>query len=85
LVLDSAREGPDAARLKRELLLLVVIVLLIDAGFIALYLLTPLHSATGPLKLGYTVLWPAVTLIAVPWGLGRSRALRGCALLLTSA
>jgi hypothetical protein len=34
-VLDTAREGPDTARLKRELLLLVVIVLLIDGGFIA--------------------------------------------------
>jgi hypothetical protein len=39
-VLDPARGLSHTARLKRELLLLVVIVLLIDAGFIALYLLT---------------------------------------------
>jgi len=57
-------------------LLLVIIVLLIDAGFIALYLLTPIRSASGPLKLGYTVLWTGVTLIAVLRRLGRIRALR---------
>ena len=49
-------ELPDTARLKRELLLLVVIVLLIDGVFILLYRFTPLHSASGTLKQGYTAL-----------------------------
>jgi hypothetical protein len=75
-VLQPAREVSHTARLKRELLLLVAIVLLIDGGFIAVYLLTPLRSATGMLKLGYTGLWTGVTLIVVLRGLGRIRALR---------
>lgn len=72
----AAREGSDTAGLKRELLLLVLIVLLIDGGFVALYLLTPLRWAGGTLKLGYTVLWTGVTLLVVLRGLGRIRALR---------
>jgi len=75
-VLQPARELPHTARLKRELLLLVAIVLLIDGGFIAVYLLTPLRSATGTLKLSYTVLWTGVTLIVVLRGLRRLRARR---------
>jgi hypothetical protein len=72
----AAREGSDTAGLKRELSLLVLIVLLIDAGFIALYLLTPLRGAGGTLKLGYIVLWTGITLLVVLRGLGRIRALR---------
>jgi hypothetical protein len=72
----AAREGSDTAGLKRELLLLVLIVLLIDAGFVALYLLTPLRWAGGTLKLGYTALWTGITLLVVLRGLGRIRALR---------
>ena len=75
-MLHSARDGPDTARLKRELLLLIVIVLLIDGGFIALYRLTPLRSASGTLKLGYTGLWTGVILLVVLRGLTRIRALR---------
>ena len=62
--------------MKRELLLLVIVVLLIDAGFILLYRLTPLRSASGTLKLGYTALWTGVLLVAVLRGLGRIRAIR---------
>jgi hypothetical protein len=75
-VRHAAREGSDTAGLKRELLRLVLIVLLIDGGFVALYLLTPLRWARGTLKLGYTVLWTGVTLLVVLRGLGRVRALR---------
>jgi hypothetical protein len=72
----SAPEVSHTARLKRELLLLVVVVLLVDGGFIALDRLTPLRSASGALKLGYTALWTGVILAVVLRGLLRIRALR---------
>jgi hypothetical protein len=75
-VLHPPREVSDTAGLKRELLRLVVVVLLIEAGFIALDLLTPLRSASATVKLGYTALWTGVTLVAVLRGLGRMRAIR---------
>jgi hypothetical protein len=53
-----------------------VVVLLIEAGFIALDLLTPLRSASVSMKLGYTALWTCVTLVAVLRGLGRMRAIQ---------
>jgi hypothetical protein len=74
-VLHPARAVSHTVRLTRELLLLVAIVL-IDGGFIAVHLLTPLGSATGTLKLGYTVLWTGVTLGDVLRRPGRIRALR---------
>jgi hypothetical protein len=66
-VLHPPRAVSDTARLKREL---------IEAGFIALDLLTPLRSASAAVKLGYTALWTGVTLVAVLRGLGRMRAIR---------
>ncbi|MFL5496123.1 MAG: hypothetical protein ACJ8DJ_09435 [Gemmatimonadales bacterium] len=76
-MLHAAPEGSGTARLTRELLLLVVVVLLVDGGFIALDRLTPLRSASGTLKLGYTALWTVVILLVVLRGLLRIRALRG--------
>jgi hypothetical protein len=75
-VLHPPREVSDTDRLTRELLRLVVVVLLIEAGFIALDLLTPLRSASAIVKLGYTALWTGVTLVAVLRGLARMRAIR---------
>jgi hypothetical protein len=46
-VLHSAREISNTARLKRELLLLIVIGLLIEGWLIALYLLTSLRRASS--------------------------------------
>lgn len=71
-----AREVSGTVRVKREVLRLVGVVLLIDAGFIALALLTPLRSATPAIKLAYTALWTGVTLFAVIRGLSRIRAIR---------
>ena len=50
--------------------------LLVDGVFILLYRLTPLRSASGALKLGYTALWSGVIFIVVLRGLLRIRALR---------
>jgi hypothetical protein len=70
-VLHPARAVSHTARLKRELLLLVAILLLIDGRFIAVQRLTPLRAATGLLKPGSTVLWTGVMLGVVLRGLGR--------------
>jgi hypothetical protein len=76
LVLHAAPDVSGTARLKRELLRLIVVVLLVDGVFILVYRLTPLHSASGMLKLGYTVLWTGVILVLVLRGLLGIRALR---------
>jgi hypothetical protein len=75
-VRHAAREVSGTLGLKREVLRLVGVVLLIDAGFMGLALLTPLRSAAPAIKLGYTALWTGVTLLAVIRGLGRIRSVR---------
>jgi hypothetical protein len=62
---------------RKELLLLVALVLAVDALFIAGYYLFDLRAASNPLKIGYTAVWTAVTLVVVLRGLIRLRALRG--------
>ena len=65
---------PD--RLKRELLVLVGLVLALDVAFGAGYYLGGLGRAGGQVKLVYTVVWTAATLLLVLRGLGRIRAER---------
>jgi hypothetical protein len=65
---------PDGVR--RELLVLVALVLVVDLVFIGGYYLAGLVRATGALKIGYTALWTAVTLLVVLRGLARIRAER---------
>jgi hypothetical protein len=62
--------------MKRELVLLLVTVLAVDAIFIAGYFLFHLNAAGDPAKLGYTAAWTVVTLLAVLRGLTRIRSLR---------
>ena len=62
--------------MKRELLRLVLAVALVDALFIAGYYLFRLELASSPQKVGYTVVWTAVTLFVVLRALARIRALR---------
>lgn len=66
--------APDGVR--REVLVLVGLVLAVDVVFIAGFYLAGLGRATGRAKIGYTVLWTAVTLLVVLRGLGRIRAER---------
>jgi len=62
--------------MKRELLLLLASVLLVDALFIAGFFLFHLATAGDLAKLGYTAGWTIVTLLVVLRGLTRIRALR---------
>lgn len=62
---------------RREVLLLVAAVLVVDAGFIALYFLAGLRHGSSATKLGFTVVWTILTLLVVVWGWSRVRSARG--------
>jgi hypothetical protein len=62
--------------MKRELFLLLAAVLVVDALFIAGYLLFHLAAAGDPVKIGYTAAWTVVTLLVVLRALTRIRSLR---------
>jgi hypothetical protein len=66
----------DRGALRREVLRLVGLVLLVDGVFIACYYIADLATASGSLKLGYTIAWTVVTVAVVLRGLGRVRAAR---------
>lgn len=61
---------------KREALVLVGLVLAVDAIFVAVYFLARVERSPDAAKLGFTVLWTAVTLAVVIRGLGRIRSAR---------
>lgn len=65
-----------AGSLKREVLVLVVLVLLVDAVFGAGYFLGRLRSASDASKLAFTTVWTLVTLGVVIRGLYRVRSAR---------
>lgn len=69
-----AADAPD--RLKREVLVLVALVLAVDAAFVGLYYLAGLSRAGAPVKLAFTAGWTVVSLVVVLRGLGRIRAER---------
>jgi hypothetical protein len=60
----------------REALLLVGLVLLVDAAFVAAYFLGELRTLSDPAKLAFTVVWTVVTLVVVIRGLSRIRKAR---------
>jgi hypothetical protein len=60
----------------REVLLLVGVVLLVDAIFVAVYFLASLRVASDPAKLAFTAFWTLVTLAVVIRGLSRVRKAR---------
>ena len=60
----------------REALLLVGLVLLVDAIFVAAYFLGNLRTISDPAKVGFTVVWTLVTLAVVIRGLSRVRKAR---------
>lgn len=62
--------------MRRELLLLVLAVVVVDALFVAGYFLFRLEHSSDPLKVGYTAAWTAVTLLVVLRALTRIRSLR---------
>jgi hypothetical protein len=63
--------------MRRELLILVLLVVAVDAVFISLYYAAGVAHAGGGLKLGFTIVWTGATLAVVIRGLTRVRAARG--------
>ncbi len=63
-------------RVRREVLILVGLVLVVDAAFIAGYYLAGVGRATNGVKVGYTILWTAAILLVVLRSLARVRAER---------
>jgi hypothetical protein len=61
---------------KREVLALVVLVLVVDAAFVAAYFLGHVRSTTDTGKLIFTAGWTLVTLAVVSRGLSRVRRAR---------
>lgn len=74
--LPAAVPGSRADRLRRELLLLIVLVVVVDALFLAGYALGGLATASGGARLGYTAAWTGATLAVVLRRLTRIRAIR---------
>ncbi len=63
-------------RVGREVLLLVGVVLLVDAIFVAAYLGANLRKGSDPAKLAFTAVWTLMTLAVVIRGLSRVRKAR---------
>ncbi len=61
---------------KREALVLVGLVLVVDAIFIGVYFLAGIEGASDGVKLGFTVIWTVANLVVVIRGLGRIRSAR---------
>lgn len=66
----------NADRVRREVLLLVALVVAVDVLFIVAYFLAGLGAASPAIKFGYTVLWTLATLALALRGLTRVRAAR---------
>ena len=63
-------------RVRREVLLLVALVVFVDLAFIGVYFGLDVRSASDPVKLGFTAVWTLVTLGVVFQGLTRVRKAR---------
>jgi hypothetical protein len=61
---------------RREVLILVGLVVVIDVVFIAAYFLTGIDRSSDQMKLLFTVAWTVVTLVIVLRGLLRIRQAR---------
>jgi hypothetical protein len=64
------------ATARREVLLLVAMVLVVDLVFVAAYFVVGLQRSSDSVKLGFTVLWTLATLGVVIRGLTRLRKAR---------
>jgi hypothetical protein len=61
---------------RREVLVLVAMVLAVDAAFIAVYFMARVEGASDSAKLAFTVVWTVVTLLVVLRGWIRVRSAR---------
>ena len=62
--------------LRREVLLLVAVVVVVDLLFIAAYFLAGVAHSSDQMKLLFTVVWTVITLVIVLRGLLRIRQAR---------
>jgi hypothetical protein len=62
--------------LRREVVLLIGLVLAIDAVFVAVYFLASVRSASDPAKLAFTGVWTVAILVVAVRGLSRIRSAR---------
>ena len=62
--------------LKREVLLLIGLVLALDAGFVAIYFLGDVRSASDSAKVVFTAVWTLAILAIAIRGLSRIRSAR---------
>jgi hypothetical protein len=70
--------GPPAeASVRREVLILVVLVGIVDAIFIGVFFAAHIVTMPAGYKVGYTLLWTLLTLAVVVRGLTRIRRARG--------
>ena len=65
-----------ATVLRREVLLLLVPVLVLDAVFVAIYLLGNVRGASDPAKVVFTAVWTLAILVIAIRGLSRIRSAR---------
>jgi hypothetical protein len=61
---------------KKEALTLLLMVVAVDAVFIAVYFATGLRDASSAAKLTFTVVWTVITFVVVVRGLSRIRTVR---------
>ena len=73
---SAAARLRNSGPVKRQLLLLVAAVIVVDAVFIAGYLLFRLSAADDAARIGYTAAWTVVTLLVVLRFLTSIRTLR---------
>ena len=62
--------------LRREVLLLIGLVLALDAAFVAVYFLASVRSASDSAKVVFTAVWTLAILIIAVRGLSRIRSAR---------
>lgn len=74
--LPSAVVAAGRRALRREVVRLVALILLMDGVFIAVYFILGLAASGDRVRLGYTILWTALTLLVVLRALARIRAAR---------
>ena len=65
-----------ATLLRREVLLLLVLVLVLDAVFVAIYFMGNVRGASDPAKVVFTAVWTLAILVVAIRGLSRIRSAR---------
>ena len=65
-----------ATVLGREVLLLLVLVLVLDAVFVAIYFVGNVRGASDPAKVVFTAVWTLAILVVAIRGLSRIRSAR---------